>query len=455
MSSGMNHSFVNGLLSYLGFAPKDDHENQTSQQEQQEQNEPEIVELGPVQHHSEASSFPSPLFRSPLTFLSESETTPFVCFEEHISGDKEAEPSEEPLSKHEEQSLSCGNVTEIDDVVVVSTTSCGDISRRKKHGTCQGRYIVHSDGAREKVVGDDDRVVKMQRIPSFASRKEVELHAREVRKRAALAKASETKPYFTVSITLIEIVIFVFELAKSAQVTKFVFGTNVWYWGTCDTGVIVDLGGKVASIIVNRGEWWRFVTPIILHVSIVHITFNLVVQIKVGIELEKTFGSVRLFVLYFLSGVAGNILSSCFLFDEVQVGASGALFGLLGLFPAHLFVNWKDLYRPVLSMVFVVGVIVLSVLCGMMPGVDNFAHVGGLLVGLVGGFALLPRLKKGQGGTARLVVAVVTLPFLLALFGSMLWLFYGKVAKGNKNVCPWCMNINCPSSILGKKWCST
>ena len=313
---------------------------------------------------------------------------------------------------------------------------------------------MHSDGAREKVSGDDNRVVKMQQITSMATRKEIEVHARQVRRMAALRKATETKPYFIVSVTLVEIIVFVFELAKSARVATFTFGTNVWYWGSCDTGVIVELGGKVASIIVNRGEWWRFVTPVLLHVSLVHITFNLVVQVRVGIELEKTFGTVRMMVLYFLSGAAGNILSSCFLFDEVQVGASGALFGMLGLFPAHLFVHWKDLLHPVLSMVSVVVVIVLSVLCGMMPGIDNFAHVGGLLVGLVGGFALLPRLRKGQGGTARLVVAVVMFPVLLAGFGGLLWLFYGKVAKGDKDVCPWCMNINCPSSLLGKKWCS-
>lgn len=441
----MIHSFTHGILQYLGVSQKDDQANPTPQQEH-EQTEPDIVELGPVSHPSETHHQSSPLFRSPLVLLSQCETTPFVSFKE------QALEQDEPQAQTKDQNS--GNVIEMDDIIVVSTTSSGDVQRRKRHSSCQSRYIVHSDGAREKVNGDDSRVVRMQRIPSVATRKEVELHARKLRRMAALAKATEAKPYFIVSVTLIEIIIFVFELAKSAQVATFTFGTNVWYWGSCDTGVIVELGGKVASIIVNRGEWWRFVTPILLHVSLVHITFNLVVQVRVGIDLEKTFGTVRMFVLYFLSGAAGNILSCCFLFDEVQVGASGALFGMLGLLPAHLFVHWKDLLHPVLSMVSVVVVIVLSVLCGMMPGVDNFAHVGGLLIGLVGGFALLPKLRKGQGGTARLFVAVVMFPVLLAVFGGLLWLFYGKVAKGNKNVCPWCMNINCPSSLLGKKWCS-
>jgi len=90
----------------------------------------------------------------------------------------------------------------------------------------------------------------------------------------------------------------------------------------------------------------------------------------------------------------------------------------------------------------------------MMPGVDNFAHVGGLTVGIVGGFAFMPHLvKKSKGRWTRLIVVVITFPLLIALFITLFSVFYGYVAKGNEINCEWCENINCAESLLGEDWC--
>ena len=318
----------------------------------------------------------------------------------------------------------------------------------QKHQVC--KYIVHSDGTRERIADDDPRIAQLKERDRVAEQKK-----QQTKMDRAKTKATRYvgKPLFTMSVTLLEIALFIFELCKTAKTTKITFGSNVWQWGGCATSVVIEMGGKVASRIVEQNEWWRFITPMFLHVSIVHIVFNLIMQVKAGMDLEKTFGSVRLGLLYVICGVGGNLVSSCFLFDQIQAGASGSIFGLLGLMFVDVLIRWKTLPHPVCNLVFAIVTIVLSVLSGMMPGVDNFAHVGGLCFGLVGGFAMLPHLVRGRGGKVRLCVVIITFPLLLAMFGAMFGLFYGYVAKGNNIDCKWCEQINCAEALLGEDWC--
>ena len=74
---------------------------------------------------------------------------------------------------------------------------------------------------------------------------------------------------------------------------------------------------------MQDGEWWRFVTPIFLHVGIGHIVMNLLMQIRVGRSLEISYGALRIAPIYILCGVFGNLLSVIFVPTQVQVGASG------------------------------------------------------------------------------------------------------------------------------------
>ena len=105
------------------------------------------------------------------------------------------------------------------------------------------------------------------------------------------------------------------------------------------------------------------------------------------------------------------------------------------------------------NLIIMIIVIILCVLSGMMPGVDNFAHVGGLVVGIIGGFAFMPRLVSKRGRWTRLIVVLITFPLLIALFVVLISLFYGYVAKGNNIDCEWCENINCAEVLLGEDWC--
>jgi len=337
--------------------------------------------------------------------------------------------------------------------------------RKEKKG--EAYCIVHRDGRREFVKPDDPRVQKLLNQKKGGKKgtgvygkngsvEDDQARLLNARRKQAIAMAVKPKPYFTISVTILEIVLFIFELAKSAKLTTISFNfslANIWGFGGVDTNVIIDMGGKYAQRIVEANQWWRFITPIFLHVSIPHIVFNLLSQVKVGIDLERSFGSIRVGILYVLCGIGGNLLSCCFLFDQVQAGASGSIFGQVGLMFVDVFVNWKMLRRPMCNLVIMIIVILLCVLSGMMPGVDNFAHVGGLIVGIVGGFAFMPRLVNKKGRWTRLIIVLVTFPLLIALFAGLFSLFYGYVAKGNNIDCEWCENINCAEVLLGEDWC--
>jgi len=328
-----------------------------------------------------------------------------------------------------------------------------DVSLLQQRKKKKVKYIVHRDGTRERVKEEEPLAVDDRAKELAEAEKARRIKALKARRDQALAKSASSRPYFTISVTILEIALFILELVRTAKISKITFGSNIWQWGGVNSAVVIDMGGKDARRILEKNEWWRFFTPIFLHVSLVHIVFNLMMQVKVGMDLEKSFGSIRIFLLYILCGVAGNLVSSCFLFNQIQAGASGSLFGLLGLMLVDVFVNWSQLRKPVVNLIAVIITIILSVISGMMPGVDNFAHVGGLIVGLVGGFALLPDFVKGKKRCVRFLVVIITFPLLIAIMAFFIWLFYGYVGKGNSIECEWCENINCAKAIMGEDWC--
>jgi len=335
--------------------------------------------------------------------------------------------------------------------------------------------IVHRDGRREIVDADDPRVAKLranrgkpkqpQKRTDDQVRREQRRDATRLRtqKDRAAAKALRPKPYFTVTSTILEIVLFICELIWTSKFSKINWTfSSLWSFGAVDTSVIVNMGGKYARYIVDKGEWWRFITPIFLHCSVTHIVFNLLMQVKIGADMERSFGSLRFALLFLICGIGGNLLSCCFLFNQIQAGASGSLFGLLGLMLIDVIVHWKTIQHPGVSFIVILVTIILSVLSGMMPGTDNFAHVGGLLFGIVGGFAFLPSLinekiktQKGQtrAKTTRACVVLLTFPLLIAMMGGLIYLFYGYVAKGHDIDCKWCQEINCASALFGESYC--
>jgi len=202
--------------------------------------------------------------------------------------------------------------------------------------------------------------------------------------------------------------------------------------------VLLDLGANYDVYILDNGQWWRFITPIFLHAGLIHLGFNLMFQLSQGIPLEKDFGSLRIFPIYLLSGITGNLMSSIFLPTALSVGASGSLFGLLGTMLAGLLKNWGDLKRPCVSTFFLMVAISVNLFIGLLPFIDNFAHIGGLISGVLFGFAFLP---SRESSCRNLVITAFG--FAAGTVGMVVGFFIFYTQFDIHDWCTWCMYIDC------------
>ncbi|MCH5338373.1 MAG: rhomboid family intramembrane serine protease [Acetatifactor sp.] len=140
--------------------------------------------------------------------------------------------------------------------------------------------------------------------------------------------------------------------------------------------------------VLEYGEYGRIIWSMFLHADTNHLFSNMIILFFLGSMIEKEIGHIRYAVLYFLSGIGGGMLSLLFKVMTssmvASVGASGAVFGLDGVLLAMVLL-WNE-RLPNVTPVRVVLMIVLSLYSGFSGGnVDNAAHVGGLLVGFLGG----------------------------------------------------------------------
>ena len=137
-------------------------------------------------------------------------------------------------------------------------------------------------------------------------------------------------------------------------------------------------------------QWFRFITPIFMHAGIIHIGFNLLLQLTMGREMEKSIGSIRFFLVYMSSGIFGFVLGGNFAAAGIpSTGASGALFGVIALTLLDLLYSWKDRRSPVKDLMFILLDVIISFVLGLLPGLDNFSHIGGFLMGLALGICVL------------------------------------------------------------------
>ncbi|KAH7565053.1 hypothetical protein ACOSQ2_021169 [Xanthoceras sorbifolium] len=164
------------------------------------------------------------------------------------------------------------------------------------------------------------------------------------------------------------------------------------------TQTLRDLGGLDRSLVVENGEKWRLFSCLWLHAGVIHLLANMMSLLLTGIRLEQEFGFLRIGVLYVFSGFGGSILS-CLHQDEtkptISVGASGALFGLLGSMLSELITNWTIYINKCVALTCLLFIIALNLALGFLPRVDNSAHIGGFLAGFFLGFIVLIRPQYG------------------------------------------------------------
>ena len=233
------------------------------------------------------------------------------------------------------------------------------------------------------------------------------------------ARAILSRPYIFTIVFLIAN-IFVFFLTSQSGAIE-------------NPALLIRYGAKVNAYINGYHEWWRFVTPIFLHGGIAHLLMNMYGLWVIGPYVEKLYGSAKFVVFWVLTGIAGVVASYLsvqpgihnagplgrFLFksqDAVSVGASGALFGLIGV----LFVfgiKFRHELPDGFKRAFGTGMlptILLNIFIGYaVPVIDNAAHMGGLVMGAL--LALVVGYKRPGEGAGVAVVWHILQVLALAL----------------------------------------
>lgn len=158
--------------------------------------------------------------------------------------------------------------------------------------------------------------------------------------------------------------------------------------GSNDPMTLIAFGAKMNELLLS-GEWFRLVTPIFIHAGFLHLLVNSYGLWVIGPQVERLYGSARFMLIYLLSGVggvAGSFLGNMILQrpDVPSVGASGAIFGLLGALAVFGF-RYRQELPPAIRRALTAGVlpvIIINLFIGFsVPFIDNAAHIGGLIVG--------------------------------------------------------------------------
>lgn len=167
------------------------------------------------------------------------------------------------------------------------------------------------------------------------------------------------------------------------------------------------------------GQWWRLFTAIFLHIGIFHLLMNMYALVYIGLLLEPYLGKSRFVSAYLLTGIASSIVSLWYHDITISAGASGAIFGLYGVFLALLTTNLLDKSVKKAFLTSILVFVVYNIVNGLKPdsGIDNAAHIGGLLSGFLIGYAFIPSLKNFESKKLKFTtLASLTVITLLSSF---------------------------------------
>lgn len=243
-------------------------------------------------------------------------------------------------------------------------------------------------------------------------------------------------PWFSMVVTAAQLVVFIVELARMGILTGSPFQTQPYFNPMLgpSTYLLINMGARyvpcmhiltgitsdtlilfpcanstttdtnvcslnelcgISGVPVVDGEfvpdqWYRLILPIFLHAGFLHILFNLLLQVSMGFSVERHIGWIKYGTIYMASGIAGFLLGANFSPDGIaSTGASGSLFGviacnlLLFVFCGKKNTNLYATKHYKLFIAIMVAEVVVSFVLGLLPGLDNFSHIGGFCMGLL------------------------------------------------------------------------
>lgn len=218
-------------------------------------------------------------------------------------------------------------------------------------------------------------------------------------------------------------------------------------WGPDDT-TMLQMGAKYGPLI-QSGEWWRLFSATFLQNGLIFYILSMFV-LFVCRNVEREAGWWRAVIVFMLSSTFGYIISSLFVPNLISCGTTGGMAGYLGLMISDLIAKWRGTSKPLLRLIGLIFLVAILIIVGLTPFVDNFLHIGGLVMGFMAALMLMPNLNFGEcEGKVHAVLAFIAFPFVSTVFMFCLVLLFRRV-DGDTPWCSWCVQATC-YNITG--WC--
>ena len=207
-----------------------------------------------------------------------------------------------------------------------------------------------------------------------------------------------------------------------------------------DLGPLIQFGAYSYHLIVEEGEYWRLLTSTFLHAHTLHLFLNMSILFLLGNLLEGVYGRNRFLLLYLISAIVSSVASLPFVQDAFGVGASGAVFGLIGV-AITLGIRYKDRLPRRLGRILglrLLPFVGLDILLGffVLPyfnyNVNNAAHLGGLFTGVIGGIVLAPEIYSYRKRERKIVAGLTAAIVGLAIASGIMPVLHALTNSGER-----------------------
>lgn len=209
---------------------------------------------------------------------------------------------------------------------------------------------------------------------------------------------------------------------KFPLVTYVIIGINLFLFllmyifgnGSEDSETLIKFGSLTKFHVSYLGEYYRLITSGFLHIGIIHLAFNNYALYIIGAQIEGFFGKIKYLIIYLFSILIGNLLSLLFI-EGISAGASGGIFGLLGAM-VYFGYHYRVYFGTVIKSQ-ILPLIAINLLIGFsLSGINNFAHMGGLVGGVLAAMAVGVKYKSSQGDNINgIVLTTIFTVFLIYL----------------------------------------
>ena len=227
--------------------------------------------------------------------------------------------------------------------------------------------------------------------------------------------------------------------------------------------VLFRMGALQRMAVLEEGEWHRLVAPMFLHAGLIHFTLNMLALFFIGGPVESRHGTAETILVFLLTAIGGNIASALFMSPLISVGASGGIFGLLGIYLADVLINWNLLtltnYRDILDpayngfpygmvLFWLATDVLVNIVVGLTPYVDQFAHIAGLVFGVGFGVPFLQWWRGpgffGTNSSRRLCICgIARFCLFTTTMAAFLTMMFLLMNNDNEPLCENCRYLSC------------